>query len=245
MLTEVNEFDDQENKRHYCELKNHTNMNVISLTYNFYKKVLDILCYPMQIFYKKSIVGYYLKGNTWRSCYVKPSTYKLDNFKSDIEYLQKYYNDDYLLCISYNEGDTQIGITGSVKINENPIDTSIREIHEETTNLLSLDKKMIMDYGIVDVTLEFNQLDSIIDSNNISIYRFTFNVEEDTCIRCCDIPCSSTEMDDETQKICVYIHGTKEILQSKFNHFNSEDSHREVGVDSICIIPIKDLEYML
>jgi hypothetical protein len=148
------------------------------------------------------------------------------------------------LCISYYEGDTQFGLTGTVKINENAIDATLREIHEETTNFLSLDKKCIRDYGIIDVKLEFNELDSIIDSNNRSISRFTYNITEDSHIECIDIP-SNINDDDITQKICVYLYGNKDVIQQKFSHFNSFDLNKEPGVKTIVLIAIKDLEHML
>lgn len=232
MLTEVNEYDAEKYDKNIVKPQ------------SFYNKILNILTYPLRLLYEKRIVGYFLNGIVWRSGYVKPSSYKLDNFKLDIEYLQKNHNNDYLLCISYHEGDTQIGITGTVKINENPNDTAIRELHEETTNLLSLDKKCVIDYGMVDVKLELNQLDSIIDSENRSIYRFTFNVDEDTLVQSINIP-SNTNEDIIDQKVCVYIHGTKEILQKKFWHFNEYDPNKETGVKEICIIAIKDLYDML
>jgi len=247
MLTEIeiNEYDieKQDNKQKENQL------NVIYFTEFFYKRLLNILSYPLKLFYRKPIVGYLLEGSIWRSGYVKPSSYKLDNLKLDIDYLQKYHNDDYLLCISYNEGDTQIGLTGTVKVNENPIDTAIRELHEETTNFLSLDKKCVTDWGTdnyitLDVKFEFNQLNPIIDSKNRNINRFTYKIDYTSHVECTNIP-NNTNADDVNQKVCLYIHGSKEILQSKFIYFNEYDNNKEVGVKGIYLIAIKDLYDML
>ena len=83
-----------------------------------------------------------------------------------LDCINKLPKDDYLVCIGYTDGDTQIGCTGKIDCNEEAIDAAQREVLEEINidcchrkiNLISSNKKVkFFEIDINDCSINTNR----------------------------------------------------------------------------------------
>jgi hypothetical protein len=114
-------------------------------------------------------------------------------------YLDQIPSRDYILCITYNNGKTQLGITGTMKRGEGIISAIYREVLEETGLVIDHCVEML---GTHSSTRHGKDL-----LWNVGICNLSENlqqIEEQSDL----VPEHDERSDDRTKKIAVFIHGT-------------------------------------
>jgi hypothetical protein len=180
---------------------------------------------------EKEISAYFLWNKQWIKERLVPSNY--NNFlflKKDISDFYRVcidnpeYSNYYMLCIKYQRGDTQIGISGTGKIYENPYETALRELQEETSFKLKLEH-----FG--------NTIENGKNWNTFFVEVFsTTRLYRANLIQ-------NIDPDDRSKKCWIYVVGDFETMANKFRTlFNSTASTlKDDGIDTIALVKIQDI----
>ena len=166
------------------------------------------------------------KINTTKPCYIRqlcssilqvPSISYISNYYYSglYECLQSIKPNKYIICIGYNEGDFQIGLTGTCKYNENHKQAVIRETMEE-----------------IDITSKNFQLVSTKQKNRgclINSYVYKLNATD--CVQCThqrsDMKKEDRRNNNRKEKITCIIYGDKEEIDNIMLHSRLSKNNKE------------------
>ena len=160
-----------------------------------------------------------------------PSSYYKTGMKQAYVNLMTQSPDDHILCIGYNEGDVQFGLSESFKKGEKRMDALKRALIEEI-NYEFKDKLLPNFYKYTYRTNEYTSNNHIIfvniTSDTKSFKRYPISID------------TNNVNDDKTNKLIVIIHGDKEVLKEKFKLFSSSESK----IASLNLIPVGQLNLL-
>lgn len=176
------------------------------------------------------IKNQYFQCTQWDRIYsLSPSNYIRKGTLQVFQKIRREYPADHILCIGYEWGDTQFGITETFKTHETTADQVVDRCLMEELSMERTDK-----------TSECRT--HVYQERFATIYCVPMRVSADNLRSCApqSTDDDANKDDDKTRKLVLLLHGPFEVIRQIFSSFASTEKE----ITHLVSIPVNDIVFM-